>query len=303
MAKYRKKFNWKNLLAGALTVLVVAGAVLGIAQLAGKETRSIGGGAFSVGGISSTTGEWIDSQNSIYTEDLFGCQGLEIVPTFGTKSTYQVFFYNEDGLYVESTEIRSGKFVASEIPVCANSARVVIYPSTLDEDGKQIEDFKIRFWEVRGIANDIEITVNKEQLALNILDMLVPVASEEVVVDEIATAAARGHAFFEDTYYKNTDGTTVWSDISKEIENGTDYEGLLVLNASKIKSFKVVNNNDTQTVNVYVAAQDGSLVTTGTVEVKAGNEMIVDCTSGAYVLINVLDGADIEVREYMPLGN
>ncbi len=302
MTRRRNKFNWKNLLAGALSVLVVAGAVFGIAQLAGKETRSIGGGAFSVGGISSTTGEWLDSQSSIYTEDLFGCQGLEVVPAFGTKSTYQIFFYNEDGIYIESTEILSGKFVASELPACAHSARVVIYPSTLDENGKEIEDFKIRFWEVRGIAKDFKMTVNKEQVTLNILDMLVPVAKEDVVLDEISTAAANGHVYLEGTCYNGsyTETSDVWANCSTS--DNKDLDGLLILNASELASVKVVNNNDTKNLPVYVVNADGSITAAGNITVKAGNEMIVDCSESAFVLINVYDGMDIEVREYMPLG-
>ena len=166
MVRYRKKINWKSLLTAVLAVLLFAGAVVGIASMGGKETKTISSLSFKVGAIDEN-GVFAKSDTSIYTKDMFECQGLKIEPDFETTGTYQVFYYGEDKAFLGATEVmeaNAGAYAKGEEFTEAKYARIVITPEIpVDEDGKEIEDFKIRSLQVAGYANDYTITVNKDQ--------------------------------------------------------------------------------------------------------------------------------------------
>ena len=166
MARYRKKFKWKNVLSGALCVLLLAGAVMGIASLTGKDTKTIRSTAFSVGAINAE-GNYVKSDLSIYTKDMFECQGLSVEPDFEATGTYQVFYYDADKAFLGATEVlnaEDGVYNCGDAYFTAQYARIMITPDVpVDEDGNEVEDFKIRFYEVNGYASDYKITVKKEQ--------------------------------------------------------------------------------------------------------------------------------------------
>ena len=48
---------------------------------------------------------------------------------------YQIFFYDENDRFLEATEILSDKYVEQKL--LPTYARIVIYPSTLDEEGNR----------------------------------------------------------------------------------------------------------------------------------------------------------------------
>ncbi len=164
MKKKFKKIKWKKLLSAALALLLVAGVIAGVATLAGKKTKTISSFAFERGTIDAN-GVFAKSDTSIYTKDMFECQGLTIAPDFQAAGTYQVFYYAADKSFVGSTPIMNandGTYVRGDDFALAKYAYIVINPdsSTFAEEG---EDFKIRFYEVTGYANDYTITVNKKQ--------------------------------------------------------------------------------------------------------------------------------------------
>ena len=166
MARYRKKIKWKSLLSAALAVLLFAGAIIGIATIGNKETKSISALSFKVGAIDEN-GVFVKSDTSVYTKDMFECQGLKIEPDFETTGTYQVFYYGEDKAFLGATEIieaSAGTYDKGEEFPEAKYARVMITPEIpTDDDGVAVEDFKILAREVIGYANDYTITVNKDQ--------------------------------------------------------------------------------------------------------------------------------------------
>lgn len=167
MAKYRRKTKWKSILCGILVVATLIGACAGIAAIAKKDTKTISSTAFSVGAIGEDGNYLPKSNKSIYTKDLFECQGLSIEPDFEATGTYQVFYYGADKSFIGATEALNAEDgvynITPEFNI-ASFARVMITPDVpVDEDGKEIKDFKIRFYEVVGYANDYTVTVNKKQ--------------------------------------------------------------------------------------------------------------------------------------------
>ncbi len=155
MAK-KVKFNVKNIVSIILAALVLVGVIAGIVAIANPpETKTISSTVFRVGGL-NVNGEYIKTKESIYTKDLIECQGLEIEPEFESNVEYQVFYYDYEKDFIRSTDVMTDSYEKDED--MAVYCRVVISPIP-EED----EEVKIYFWEVVGIANNLNITVNRKQ--------------------------------------------------------------------------------------------------------------------------------------------
>lgn len=152
MARFKIKSKWKSILCGILVIVTLIGACAGIAAIAKKDTKTIGAGAFSVGGI-DTNGEYEKVTNSIFTKDMFLCQGLVIEPDFTLKTSYSVFFYNYDGVFLESFTNLTDKFV-NRVPELAKYARISI---------KSIDDEDLNWFDCKKLAKCLDITVNAKQ--------------------------------------------------------------------------------------------------------------------------------------------
>lgn len=159
--KFRFKSDWKSILITVLVVVLSLGAVGGVATLLSGDTKTIHP-MFTVGGINADDGTYLETSESIYTKDMFECEGLEIIPDFEANVTYQVFFYDENGDYTESTEMLTvtDKLV---VPEDAHYARIVITPDweTINAD---VEDpvSEVKWYQVLKYANQLTITVARE---------------------------------------------------------------------------------------------------------------------------------------------
>lgn len=287
MARYRKRTNWRSIITGGLAILLVAGAVFGLVKLTSNDTRTIGGTAFSVGSIDLVTGKGVsEDKTSIYTKDKISCQGLSIVPEFDCISQYRVFFYNEDDQFLEATDKRSDSFTSAEIPACAQYARVVIYPSTLDEDGKQIKDFKVKLWEVLDIANDVKITVAKDQKSWNVIANAVAVEySDTLVFPPVVDMMIEGATY-------NANGSK-WA----AIVEATDSR-VLVMDVSDLSKVKAVLTTDTA-ITVYFVDAIGTAV--GNTTLAAAKTTSVDIPTGAaFAILPLAEDAEIVLTEYLP---
>ena len=162
MAKFKKKFSFKRTMSLVLGVLLLAGAVVGLGAFAKRDTNTIGASAFSIGGLDPDTGKYVDRADAIYTSEAFSAQGLSITPDFETADVeYQIFFYDENDRFLEATEVLSESY--TEQKLLPTYARIVIYPSTLDDEGNVIEDYKVSLFEIRKIAKTLTITVDADQ--------------------------------------------------------------------------------------------------------------------------------------------
>ena len=166
MARYRKSIRWKNVLSGVLCLLLVVGAVMGLTTFTAKDTTAIRSTAVSVGGINDE-GTYVKTETSIYTKDMFECQGLTIEPDFEATGTYQVFYYDSDKNFLGTTEVlnaEDGVYTKGDSFAFAQYARIVITPAvSVDEDADENAVFRIRFYEVLGYANDYNVCVSKKQ--------------------------------------------------------------------------------------------------------------------------------------------
>lgn len=167
MIKFLKRIPWKDVLVTVLVVALGVGAVVGVGTALTAKTKTVSPLVFARGAIDST-GAFVKSDTSIYTEDYIECQGLKIEADFDATGTYQVFYYDSNKKFAGATDV----YDTSTSPVYdkgntfafAKYCQIVITPDVItDEDGYVDEDYKIKFYEVAGIANKFTITVNKEQ--------------------------------------------------------------------------------------------------------------------------------------------
>lgn len=156
MAKQRMRvrINWKSILYLVLALLLIAGIGFGIYTIVDKTTTTeIRASAFSIGGL-SVNGKYKETKDSIYTKDAFGCQGLKITPKFDSAVSYEVFFYDAEGNFADSTGRLTTTYKMPKMDEWITQCRVVITPIDGDE---------ISLLEVGKYANQLTIEVNKTQ--------------------------------------------------------------------------------------------------------------------------------------------
>ena len=154
--KTKRKISWKKLISAIAVVVILLGSIAGIRACVKDETKTIGASAFSRGGLDEN-GKYVETDKSIYTKEVFACIGLRVEPDFESKVTFDVYYYDHDERFV-SSKLNLSSVYDEDVPM-AKYARIVIHPQ-VDEDEK---DFKISLFDIRDYANDLKITVDKEQ--------------------------------------------------------------------------------------------------------------------------------------------
>ena len=209
MRKKFKKIKWKRLLTAGLALLLLVGAIAGIAALAGKDTKKISSFAFTRGSLDES-GNFVKGEISIVTEDLFECQGLTIKPDFKALGTYQVYYYTANKTFLGTTGVlntSAGGYAKNASFLDAKYARIVITP---DDEGD--EDFKIRFFEIASYANYYTITVNKKQnfKAYNYYEIDADMVGYAYYVDEVqGTLSANATVgYYASKWFDVDDGAT-----------------------------------------------------------------------------------------------
>lgn len=161
----RTRVKWKNVLVAALAVMLLVGAVAGIASIKSDDSVKISELTFSVGALDEQ-GMFVEYNRSVVS-DYFECQGLTIEPTANASGSYQVFYYTNEKVFFGSTEElspRDGIYKMGRQYCYAKYARVVYTPSVpLDEYGAEVDSFRIRFFEASSYAGNIVVSVDREQ--------------------------------------------------------------------------------------------------------------------------------------------
>lgn len=158
---YKTKRTFKQILSVALAGLAAFGAVFGLVKLSevlNAETEVIHP-TFSVGGL-TVDGKYEETDGSIYTKDSFECQGMSVKLDFDSNVSYQAFFYDELDKYISATAVY-GESMELEVPETAVYARLEVTP-TWAEDVEE-EDRIVKWYDVASYANQVEISVLKDQ--------------------------------------------------------------------------------------------------------------------------------------------
>ena len=158
MARSRRKISLKKVLCLILVGVVAVTVIGGIAAFAKKDTETLSSTIFSRGGLDEN-GEYVASEQTLYTEQAFNCIGLRVVPDFDAQLTYDVYYYDYDDNLLD-TKLGLKKTYDEDHPH-AKMARIVIHPDI--PEGTSEKDFKIGFLDVYKYASKLTITVDKTQ--------------------------------------------------------------------------------------------------------------------------------------------
>ena len=158
--KQKTKKNLKKVLIGVACVGGVALLASGTKVLMDyneSDVKTIHP-TFAIGGLDSN-GKYEESETTLYTKEAFECKGLTITLDFENDITYQVFFYDEDGKFVSSSDVLDEKY-NDEIPTGATHARVEVTPQWTDVEE---DDQKLDWFDIRTYSKQLTIEVDKVQ--------------------------------------------------------------------------------------------------------------------------------------------
>ena len=161
MARSKRKISIKKVLCLILAGVAMLTVIGGVAAFATKDSKSISWRELTTGDIDAY-GKFVENDQSLCTKEAFNCIGLRIVPEFDAKLTYDVFYYDYNDVLLDAKRGLTG--VYDEDYPLAKTARVAIHPEI--PEGVKSSDFKIDYWDIRGYANNLKITVDKEQTYL-----------------------------------------------------------------------------------------------------------------------------------------
>lgn len=121
----------RRVVASLLILALVVGAIFILRDCFTEDTLRTISVSYDVGSLSTVSGTYVeDSDNAIYTKDMFECKGLRVTPNFDGDITYKVFFYDQDRIFLSCTE--SLDRVYDDVPIIACYARVEITPNSDD---------------------------------------------------------------------------------------------------------------------------------------------------------------------------
>ena len=268
----------KNVVSAVLAIAIL----LGVASLIGGLTRADDEErvkvhpTFSVGGLNEE-GKYIEDDGTIYTKEAFECQGLKIDLDFEKTICYEVYFYDENGNFLSSTE-KTNENSKPVLPDGATHARIVITPDWELLEVKNTKDRVVKWYEVAKYANQVEIKVNKDQYEY------------EFVFNEVSLSDSTYFTFDEDCYYM-ANGTRMESN---------DYNTYVFVATGKCQFYMESGAEHAQFViqngDGFVRYQktDGTWL--------EGEENTFDLKKGDKVYVSLRDGYGAENITYFYLG-
>lgn len=118
---------------------------------------------FKRGGLTEQ-GKYVETNETLYTPNAFECLGLEIDLEFERNIKFEVFYYDEYGSYLSSSDVQTENYVAV-LPSNATHARIEITPDwsliELEEDEEEV----IKWYQVNDYANQLTIKVREFQFS------------------------------------------------------------------------------------------------------------------------------------------
>lgn len=276
----------KKILLPILLVLLSSLFVFAVVKITSIKTKTISSFEYSVGSIDEATGMYKEDDQALYMKEAIECRGLTIKPGFDASVSYQVFWYNVDALYFDCTEVYSSsyKLLPQEVPEFARYCRIVIYPSKLDDEGNDIEDFKVRFYETVSYANELSIKVDKVQKFE--LDNILDVSVEKISSNGINATLDDGFVILKHTYLDalSSDGTL----LNKSFTDA--------LNPGRTEAFVVAKTPCSDVIRYNLKIKDrnmngGMYIVFYNAEYRAMSARIVGTIADTEVDISVPNGA------------
>lgn len=285
--KYKTKKTLKTLALSVLGIGALVGVASGINTLVEKQDTELKTiiPIFEVGGLKTEDGKYEETDGSIYTKQAFECQGLEIKLDFDNTIKYQVFYYEDDGDFISSTDVLLGNQELS-VPFGATHARLEITPNwaEMGEDYKKTEDQMIKWYEVAKYSTQLDVKVNKDQSS--IAKMIYSGEIEDYLCDYEYMGFGTGGLYEDGRFVVSTENGVGSEHFAVNIDEDSQ---TLVFRVSKDTLDKKWELSGSQYASVTIMTQTNGNLFDGNNYVLDGNyayivadvtnENIVDCTA------------------------
>ena len=235
---------------------------------------------------------------------MFECKGLVITPDFESNVSFQVYFYNVDGLYFASSDITS-KTTRYKVPDLAKYARVVLIPDS-EED--------IKFTEVYSLAKSVEVSVLKKQnfAPTNYYELAKLNTIESA--SEVPEKLSKGEIYFYKGHYMGFDASTEAPLASYSASNVVfrEHENVAIkLDCDAVQKYilRFGQEVSSKTHHIFFFKVNGDVLMDDILRLTPTSceEVIVDVPSeAAYMIINVMSSDSsltelpIVINEYLP---
>ena len=211
----RKKRKFKSIISTFLCLALLGGAVFGVTKLLKNDSDmvEIKSSAFAVGALDED-GKYVENKQTLYTKEMFRCDGLTVELEKDCKSTYQIFFYNYFGEFINSTGVLSEDF-EEELDIGSVYAKIVVIPEM--PEGENVTDFKISFFEKAKFLDGITITVDNDPDDGNLIGDIDDGVSYELSDDNLSIVPVENAAYSSyfmsgahDLYVKNVGASDIY---------------------------------------------------------------------------------------------
>lgn len=296
----RKSVKTKTIIVAVVVIMAILGLSAVAIGVFGNPEKSVSPD-YERGKLDAN-GKYVESNVTLYTPDPIECQGLNVAFDFEHTGEYQIFWYNEDDLFLHSEERTDAPFVGP-VPNLAKYCRIVIYP-VLEEDEEEISWFGIGKY-----SDNLNVTVDRYQEFSP--ENHYETAKHGVVTSDVAGAKDISSSF---TFIRNAkiDNSGDLTSFSEGITEAADGFNVVKLNCSEVSSYKLKFDKVCEggKYHVFFFKADGSVIEPATeILVNEGGSIVISVPSdAAYACFNVYPadlmegGKDIPIviNEYLP---
>lgn len=145
------KIKW--IVVFLLLIVIGGGLIATVVKLNNSiKTVDIGSSAYSVGTLSTTTGEYVEDTSAIYTKDFIKVEGLTIKVKQDANISYKLFFYDSEKEFLSASEALTTDTNSTAVVTNAKYFKIMITPNA---------DNDVSVFEVSKYADRLTVTVNK----------------------------------------------------------------------------------------------------------------------------------------------
>ncbi|MBE6645317.1 MAG: hypothetical protein E7612_08085 [Ruminococcaceae bacterium] len=272
MKRTRISKKTKTILLVIVSALLIVGVASLVVGIFGSSEKSVNAD-FERGRLSAE-GKYEESEVTLYTPDGIECSGLKVSFDFEHTGEYQIFWYNEDDLFLHSEAITDEPFTGP-VPDLAKYCRIVIYP-VLGEDEETIS-----WWDIGDYSDCLNITVDRYQEFVPKDYYAIAKLHSTSIVDDTSKNISSDITFIANAMLDTSEDLTAFSDA---LESANDGFNVVKLNCSDIKAYKLKFDKICEggVYHVFYFDENGEAL-------SPAKEMIVK--EGGYIVQNVPEDA------------
>ena len=149
----QKKDTFKWIIVFVLIALIAGGTIFSVVTLRKNETsKTVSALSFEIGNLNESGGFNKNDTSTMVTKNMLKLEDIEIILPEDSGVVYKVFYFDEDGDFISSSEYLDTHEFKDEPAEGATQVKIVVKP---------VSDPEISFFEIPKYAKQITIKVSK----------------------------------------------------------------------------------------------------------------------------------------------